>query len=260
MIKTYTSQRLKHILQNNDMANSKIQLYVFGDQTEISVPELLVLLRAAKVFGLLEAFFVRCSDALRSEISVLNSVDQEQFPKFNTINELVDNYYQRCSHNDVINGVLMCLTQLGCFIRYVDIVSQDDDVKTSSIVINTIDHRFMEATSHSYPSPDTVYVGLCTGLLSAAAIAISKSLTHLVTTAVNVVRICFRVGLVARRRALQLEAENGTSDSWSILVMNLSASEARSLVETSQKEQVCIHRMTECIDLTTSCEKLELRG
>jgi naphtho-gamma-pyrone polyketide synthase len=242
------------------MANSKIQLFVFGDQTENSVPELLGLLRTSKVFGLLADFFVRCSNALRNEISALNSVDQDQFPKFNTINELVDNYHQRCSHNDVITGVLVCLTQLGCFIRYVDIISQAGDLKTLGIVINTIDHRFMEATSHSYSSPDTVYVGLCTGLLSAAAIATSKSLTHLVTIAVNVVRICFRVGLMARRRAQQLEAQNCTRDSWSMLVANLCASEARSLIEASQKEQVCIHIMTGCRDLIVSNENIEPRG
>ncbi|UJR12997.1 hypothetical protein I4U23_000023 [Adineta vaga] len=179
----------------------------------MSRDQLYDLLRSAKVLRSLADFFTQSCNALKYEISLLNRLDRNQFPVFNTLSELIDNYYQFCAHNDTINGVLICLAQLGCFIR------------------------FMETTSSSYPSSDSIYVGLCTGLLSAAAIATSKSLTHLMTTAIDIVRICFKIGLVAKRRAKQLEPENCIKNTWSMLVTNLCSSEAQSMIDISQKEQ-----------------------
>ncbi|CAF1473328.1 unnamed protein product [Adineta ricciae] len=195
------------------MTNSKIQVFVFGDQTESSIYQLQDLLRSAKVLRPLADFFMQCCNALKCEISSLTSFEQDRFPAFNSINELVNNAYESCGHNDALNGILLCMAQLGCFIR------------------------LLETASDSHPSSDTVYIGLCTGLLSAAAVAASKSLTHLVTTAVAIVRVCFKIGLVAKRRAEHLEPEKCVKDTWSMLVTNLCATEAQSMISASQKEQ-----------------------
>jgi hypothetical protein len=104
-----------------------------------------------------------------------------------------------------------------------------------------IDYRYAETTPHAYLSSDNAYVGLSTGLISAAAIACSKSLSQLLEVAVEVICVCFRAGLIARRRAQQLERETDAKNSWSTLVEGISSSEAKSSMEEVHQRQVCIY-------------------
>ena len=99
------------------MANSKLQILVFGDQTELSEHYLRRLLRDAKDSSLLSDFFRRCAHDLRKEISMLSREEQNQLPNFTTIHELVEYGCRKEFSDDVINGVLVCLSQLGSFIR-----------------------------------------------------------------------------------------------------------------------------------------------
>jgi hypothetical protein len=99
------------------MTASKVQLLIFGDQTENPFQQILELSRDAKNSSMLENFFRLCSAALIKEISMLSMVEREQFPRFNTIIELAKVHQQQGSYDAVISGVLMCLTQLGCFMR-----------------------------------------------------------------------------------------------------------------------------------------------
>lgn len=103
--------------QNNDMTTSNNQCLFFGEAWESSSEQLLNLFHYAKDSDLLGNFFKLCSSALIKEIANLSIMEQNQFPRFNTIMELVDAHYQQGGYNDVINSVLLCLTQFGYFIR-----------------------------------------------------------------------------------------------------------------------------------------------
>jgi hypothetical protein len=122
-----------------------------------------------------------------------------------------------------------------------------------SNVINATDCRYTETTSSTYPSSDTVYVGLGTGLLPAAAIASSNSLIHLLTIATDIVCVCFRVGLEARCRAQQLERDTSFGNSWSVIVSDVSPSETQSSIDQFQNEQVCALSAPSSTNLSVYC-------
>ena len=64
---------------------------------------------------------------------------------------------------------------------------------------------------------DTVLVGLCTGLLAAAAVSASQSALELVDNALNIVRVAFRIGIKVNDAAQRLSTE--TNQRWSRLVL-----------------------------------------
>jgi hypothetical protein len=67
---------------------------------------------------------------------------------------------------------------------------------------------------------DTILVGLCTGLLAAAAVSASQSLLGLIPVALKIVRVAFRLGVKVNGAAQRLSTNNGSKSkqSWSTLV------------------------------------------
>lgn len=66
---------------------------------------------------------------------------------------------------------------------------------------------------------DTVLVGLCTGLLAAAAVSASQSTLDLVDNALNIVRVAFRIGFRVSDAAQRLSTE--VNQRWSRLVLDV---------------------------------------
>lgn len=100
-----------------DMTTSKNQLLLFGEETENVFEQLFDLFRYAKESTRVERFFQLCSSALTKEILGLSIAERDQFPRFTTVIELARANHQEGCYNDVISGVLVCLSQLGSFLR-----------------------------------------------------------------------------------------------------------------------------------------------
>ncbi len=66
---------------------------------------------------------------------------------------------------------------------------------------------------------DTVLVGLCTGLLAAAAVSTSQSTVDLVDNALNIVRVAFRIGIRVNDAAQRLSTK--VNERWSRLVLDV---------------------------------------
>lgn len=98
-------------------------------------------------------------------------------------------------------------------------------------------------------------MGLCTGLLAAAAVSSSQSLSHLLPTAVHAVLIALRFGLCALKTGLLLDPTAKYQDSWSAVVMKIGIDEARDVVAQfcSQKvinSSISVPLVTESTNLT----------
>ncbi|RMZ77257.1 hypothetical protein DV738_g4532, partial [Chaetothyriales sp. CBS 135597] len=169
------------------------EVYVFGDQTADCRPFF------AKVFTrkddvLLQAFLERAAQAIRVE-NKSRSHPSTAVPPFLTIQELANRYYAQEAKDAAVESALVCVSQLSHFIG-----------------------AFEERVPSYIPSSaNTRLVGLCTGLLAAAAIASADSLTALIPLAVEAVRIAFRVGAHVGRVAQQIECAS-RSQSWSTIV------------------------------------------
>ncbi len=86
----------------------------------------------------------------------------------------------------------------------------------------------------------TCAVGLCTGLLAAAAVASSPALPALVPLAVEVVLIAFRTGLYAGVTAKSLDVSQGHTASWSSAVTGTNDKDAQSAISDFHHQKVCI--------------------
>lgn len=84
--------------------------------------------------------------------------------------------------------------------------------------------RFFEESTRSYLEPGTPIVGLCTGILSAAAVSCCNSLVALIPLAIEAVRLAFRLGAQVGYKADGLEQTKGRQKSWSTIVTGLESS------------------------------------
>ena len=108
-----------------------------------------------------------------------------------------------------------------------------------------------------YGQPDTPYpdaatthiIGLCTGLLTGAAVSCCRSLTELIPVAVQTVLVAFRTGIVVTD--VRGRIDMGEPDrSWSIMIPGLAGDAASPYLEEFSTELVCLSKMTPMMMLT----------
>lgn len=90
-------------------------VYLFGDQTGDFGAGLRHLFQA-KTNSLLTSFFERCYYAMRQEISKLPPSQQQAFPRFASVVELLARS-RDSGPNPALESALTCIYQLGCFIK-----------------------------------------------------------------------------------------------------------------------------------------------
>lgn len=103
------------------------------------------------------------------------------------------------------------------------------------------DHRYAgDLQAVPGESADVCVVGLSTGLLAAAAVALSPSVPALTSLGVEVVLVAFRLGLYVQAAAGHLECL-GVADqslSWSYTVSGVSRDEAQKKLDVFHQEKV----------------------
>ncbi|KAF2667193.1 polyketide synthase-like protein [Microthyrium microscopicum] len=173
-----------------------MNVQIFGDQTADQIP-LLRKICSRKDNSLLTTFLERSSAALREEVARLPKSQRDQIPDFLTISNLVSAYHESASKVPQLESVFVTISQLGHYIGY-----------------------YCE-NPEQVPNPaDTRFIGLCTGLIAATAVACSKSLSDLLPLAVEAVRISFRTGSVVGNSRDILEPASRQQESWSTIVTN----------------------------------------
>ncbi|KAL4870267.1 hypothetical protein BDV12DRAFT_166486 [Aspergillus spectabilis] len=182
-------------------------VYLFGDQTgdfEVGLRRLL----QAKNQTIVSAFFQRSYHALRQEITGLPPSERSIFPRFTSIGDLLARHCESPG-NPALESALTCIYQLGCFINYYGDLG------------------------HAYPSSSkSQIVGLCTGLLSSAAVSSAQNIGELLTPAVEVVVVALRLGLCVLRVRELVDQDHAAPSSWSALVSGLNEAEGQDLITT----------------------------
>ncbi|KAL2825968.1 conidial yellow pigment biosynthesis polyketide synthase [Aspergillus cavernicola] len=180
-------------------------VYLFGDQTGDFVVGLRRLLQA-KNHTIVSAFFQRSYHALRQEIASLPPSERSIFPRFTSIVDLLARHCESRG-NPALESALTCLNQLGCFINY---------------------HGDL---GHGYPSDSNSHIiGLCTGLLSCAAVSSASNVGELITPAVEAVVVALRLGLCILRVRGLVDHNQEAPRSWSALVSGFNEAEGMDLI------------------------------
>ncbi|WPG97329.1 conidial yellow pigment biosynthesis polyketide synthase [Acrodontium crateriforme] len=188
-------------------------ILLFGDQTAEQYTLLhKVVLR--KNNGLVTSFLERAATALREETAQLPRNQRDLVPDFLTVNDLIENYYQKGDKVPMIETALLTISQLGHYIGY-----------------------FSENITELPAANNTRVLGLCSGLLAASAVVSAKTLGELVDLAVVLVRIAFRSGAVVDsvRKALSLVGEE--SSSWSTIVTGTTEQGAKDALAAFHEEK-----------------------
>ncbi|KAL3478405.1 hypothetical protein BJX99DRAFT_269261 [Aspergillus californicus] len=187
-------------------------VYLFGDQTsdfEIGLRRLL----QAKHHPIVLSFFQKSYYALRQEIASLSPSERSVFPRFTSIVDLLARHCESRG-NPALESALTCIYQLGCFINY---------------------HGDL---GHAYPShANSQLVGLCTGLLSCAAVSSASNVGDLLKPAIEAVIVALRLGMCVFRVRGLVDQDQATPQSWSVLVSGINEAQGIDLITkfSSQK-------------------------
>ncbi|KAK3681664.1 polyketide synthase [Podospora appendiculata] len=180
------------------------QVLVFGDLSSSGVEDDLRKLLHIKTNPLLVSFFEQVGFVLRRTIGGLPSEQQDWFPRFTTLIDLVARLGETAA-TPVLRFFVLSVYEVAQFIVY-----------------------FGEDARH-YPSPASTYtIGPCTGSFAAAAVTSSQTLSELVPVAVEAVLTAFRTALRSWVAGQDVSPPTSSSSTkaWSVTVSAKAKNEA----------------------------------
>ena len=188
-------------------------VFLFGDQTAEQYP-LIHKIVLRKENALVRNFVERVSVALREEVRSLSRSQRDLIPDFLTVNDLVEAYYQKGSKVAMLETTFVTISQLGHYIGY-----------------------FSEHPTELPAAANTRVLGLCTGLLAAAAVVSAKTVEELVPLAVEFVRLSFRSGAVVDGARAVLSQVGEEKEPWSTIVTGTTEQAAKAALTAFHKEK-----------------------
>ncbi|KAF2155209.1 polyketide synthase [Myriangium duriaei CBS 260.36] len=173
-------------------------VFFLGDQTadqQILLRKLVLRNKNA----VLATFHEQASLVIRDEISRLPLSQRQRLPSFLTINTLISNYFEGSVKLPILESTLTTIAQLGHFLGY-----------------------FSENRDELPATTNTRTLGLCTGVIAAAAIVSAKSIDELTQLSVEAVRVSFRVGAFVDATKNALQQSTDDQEPWSTIVLGVS--------------------------------------
>ncbi|KAJ5412593.1 uncharacterized protein N7487_006952 [Penicillium crustosum] len=166
--------------------------------------------------AVLARFLNEATRVLRNEVSQLRTELAELVPSFESVTALAGETELRKGRlSQSINGVLLCVLQLGTYIGHCELYPEDQASR-----------------------PNTVLTGLGVGILVSTAVAVSTSLDDLVIAGIEVLQIAFRLGVFVGDVSQNLEGvETAPSDSWAYVVYGLTVDEAQKELDDIQAKE-----------------------
>ncbi|RDW67205.1 type I polyketide synthase [Aspergillus mulundensis] len=172
------------------------QIIVFGG-LDYDYKQSLRLLATETDNVVLKSFFDRAAVALAEEVRALPCSHRSRgIPTGKSILELIS---KEGGSHQALEMALTCIYQFASFIRH------------------------FSTTEQPYPTGESTHIiGICSGLLTGAAISCSASVYQLVALAVRTIVVAFRVGLVAEEMRRGLALSEDDSATWSVMVPGFS--------------------------------------
>jgi hypothetical protein len=208
------------------------QVLFFGDETVGPLPALQNLYRHAKVSSVLQRFLTEATTVVKKEISKLPAEQHPVWPAFTTIVELAEVCGKQENPPGSIMMMLVCVARLGELLMYVYALAE------AGVHANTRWDSFAQRDPRILGSEHNPVhmVGLCTGLLPAAAAAISQNPAELFDVSLLILSVVIRLATEIEKRSRLID---NTPGSWGYLVTSLSAQRQQEVIDAFHAEQVC---------------------
>ncbi|KIX08904.1 uncharacterized protein Z518_03561 [Rhinocladiella mackenziei CBS 650.93] len=188
-----------------------IKVLQFGDQSEHVIDDLRDLL-AVKDNPLLNNFFDKAYITLRDEVAHLPNVTRG-LPGFTSVETLLWRYTESGVQHPAIESALVYIHQVASLLRH---YGDGADL---------------------YPKADTTrIVGSCTGLLSAAAVSSARTYRELVSVAIEVLKLAFRVGAQVAQVCDELKQTSPDPGSWAAIFPGVGKESAYLVLEKFAKD------------------------
>ncbi|KAL8943834.1 MAG: hypothetical protein Q9216_000827 [Gyalolechia sp. 2 TL-2023] len=191
-----------------------MRILLFGDQTTDPREHLRGQILSGRTNVLVNHFFQKVGIALKYEITQLSHLEQDGIPSFATLEELLERLPTTQAIHPGLASALLCISQLAEYLQSTCTSDQDSDGSSKRVV-----------------------VGLCTGLLAAAAVASAPTPNRLIPLGVEVVLIAFRVGVHIHQTARQLDISHTGNDCWSLVVGGTTEERARDTLANFHKSE-----------------------
>ncbi|KAF4206983.1 hypothetical protein CNMCM8927_004078 [Aspergillus lentulus] len=167
-------------------------------------------------YPLLARFIEESTWAVRDEVRQLHAAQRALVTPFESVLHLAEQP-ELCKGPlcGSIEGVLLCVIQLGTFIGYYE----------------------TSRNEYAFESAHTYLTGLGLGLLTSTAVSLSPTLADLPLAGAEVVRVAFRLGVLVADVSQNLEPADAAGDrgSWAYVIPNITPSEA-------EEELTAIHK------------------
>ncbi|KAF2230556.1 polyketide synthase [Viridothelium virens] len=213
------------------------QILLFGDLSLIQFEEPLRRLLHVKTNALLTSFFDRVNYSLRRLIEILPIKQQNLFPHFTTLIDLLSRLGETPG-TAVLRFCLLSVHEVAQFIEYYG------------------------DGSRSYPSPSNTYViGPCTGGFAAAAISCSQNLPDVIPNGVEAVTAAFRTALRSYLIGDGLSrAQSTQSKSWSAALSAQGDLDIEGMLNEYAKTKTPLRDSTLWLSATTPGKATTLSG
>ncbi|KIA76012.1 polyketide synthase [Aspergillus ustus] len=178
---------------------------LFGDQTVELIPSLQRLLRLSQSSPTAGVFLQNALDVIQRKTSTLSANERSNIGHFESFESILQKYSHTEDTIGVTHTVVICACRLA---ELIILVENDPSLLGASSKVTAL--------------------GLCTGLLPAAALAGSRNISDLVSISVDTVAICFRLALELYRRTRHIEEVPGH---WAYTILGIPAREMETLLE-----------------------------
>ncbi|KAL4940586.1 hypothetical protein BDV06DRAFT_223961 [Aspergillus oleicola] len=184
---------------------------LFGDQTVELVPSSQRLLNLSRSHPTVRRFLQSALDVIQTQTAALGSDERHKIGHFDSFEAVLQKYSDTEDKIGVTHTVVICACRLAELIL---LVENDSSFLGSSSSITAL--------------------GLCTGLLPAAALAGSQNITDLISISIDTIAICFRLALELYRRTRRIEEAPGH---WAYTVLGIPVKEVSSMLDDFHKSK-----------------------
>ncbi|KAL2831415.1 hypothetical protein BDW59DRAFT_157843 [Aspergillus cavernicola] len=178
---------------------------LFGDQTVDLVPSIQRLLQLSHSSPTVRAFLHSALDVIQRKTSALSSDERGKIGHFDSFEAVLQKY----SHTEDTIGVTHTVVICACRLAELILLVENDPSLLGS-------------------SSNVTALGLCTGLLPAAALAGSRNISDLISISVETIAICFRLALQLYRRTRQIEDVPGH---WAYTILGVPVQEMNIILD-----------------------------
>ncbi|UKZ66519.1 Type I Iterative PKS [Trichoderma atroviride] len=188
------------------MSGQDARIIFFGDQTVDTLQNIKVLANQARTSPIIARFLRECADVVQVNLSELDTKEKQPYLRFESILELAEIFAEQNTPFEAVSTVLFFIAQFG------DLLFRAEN-----------DPSFFKASRNS-PSYS---IGLCTGLLPAAAAATARDVGELLTIGRVLIPVAYRLGVQQWRSAHEIE---GAPGSWAVAIVSVDPQEIENII------------------------------